>query len=138
MLRREGADMVFYHWDGAWKSLSDTGSLAVGVPKIFAADWDGTHTHLWTNGTLKGTAASTSIPSAGTRTTIGDEPGIGNYADGHIPDILVYNKTLSDTERQSVLSYLSSKYAITVAGGLKMAVRLAGRLIVTGEIEPEG
>lgn len=56
---------------------------------------------------------TTNLISIGSRTTAGR----GLYWQGNIGEAIVYNRVLSDAERQSVESYLSLKYGITMNNG---------------------
>lgn len=49
---------------------------------------------------------------AGAVHQIGYDQSIGQYFNGDIPEILIYNTALTDPERQAVEAYLNSKYAI--------------------------
>jgi hypothetical protein len=44
----------------------------------------------------------------------------GGFSDGDIAEIIIYNTTLSGTNRANIEKYLGTKYAITVAGGTAM------------------
>ena len=56
---------------------------------------------------------TTNLISIGSRTTAGR----GLFWQGNISEAIVYNRVLSDAERQSVDSYLSLKYGITMNNG---------------------
>jgi len=45
----------------------------------------------------------------------------GEYSDGEIAEVIVYNKALSDTERADVEKYLASKYGFSGMGTCEMA-----------------
>lgn len=46
---------------------------------------------------------------------IGYDSSLGSYLDGHIAEIIVYNRVLTAAERQGVEKYLSNKYNIPIA-----------------------
>ncbi len=48
--------------------------------------------------------------------TIGANSASASGIDAEISEVIVYNRILKDTERSDVMSYLSKKYKITVAG----------------------
>jgi hypothetical protein len=49
--------------------------------------------------------------------SIGTSPGLNNYWNGPIGELIIYNRTLSATELQLVNSYLSIKYGVTFGAG---------------------
>jgi alpha-tubulin suppressor-like RCC1 family protein len=76
-------------------------------------------TKLYVNGSLQGessiTATNTAVGTTGYEFYIG---ALGTaYGNLSVAEILVYDKSLSDPDRQSVESYLSQKYAISGGGG---------------------
>jgi Glycine rich protein len=94
----------------------NTGFLAV-------SEYDGTNGYLWADGLVD---SPTGKPSSGNfsinRYTIGNRgDNSGELWQGYVGEVIVYSRALSVAERQSVESYLSTKwgtpYTIRVAGG---------------------
>ena len=105
-----------------------TGWIASNVilqntPFLAVSQYDGTRGYLWGNG-LEGNLASTA--STGNfsinKYTIGNRgDNSGEFWQGYIGEVIVYSRSLTVSERQSVESYLSGKwgtpYTIRVSGG---------------------
>jgi len=69
--------------------------------------------------------ASTATPNISGPLVIGQTPGVpAQVFDGLIGEILIYNKALTDTERQEVEQYISKKWRITLAN-YKLATSVA-------------
>lgn len=113
ILRRDGADFSAYINSGAWISAVETGGVVVGAWNVLTSDWDGTNIHLWRSGVLKATAGATSItPNLVDTIFIGADNTPGQFWDGDMAEILIYNSALSATDRQNVENYLKAKYAL--------------------------
>jgi RHS repeat-associated protein len=95
----------------------------IGVARYKAGTANGMQT--FRNGTLvaQRTSASTTLPSA--PLTIGSYLGSSEFAKADIAEILVYNRALSDSERQGVEQYLSQKYSVTVSSSRQATTNLA-------------
>jgi hypothetical protein len=96
-------------------TATEPGGLAVGVWNVLATDWNGTNIHIWRNGTLKNTTGATTRANTGTSNTIGISltSAFGSYS-GDIAEVLVYDSSLSATDRVNVENYLGAKYGITI------------------------
>lgn len=77
---------------------------------IFTGLYDGFNIKAFVNGASAGSSVASPLVVS-TLYTIGDP----QYFEGHIAEILVYNRALSDSERQDVESYLGKKYGIDPA-----------------------
>jgi hypothetical protein len=116
-LRRDTSNLSYYHNDGgSGVPAQETGGVATGVWNVISADWNGSNIHLWRNGTLKATVGSTTQLGFGTNNAVGAfDPAIsGQYWDGDIAEVLIYNSALSATDRVNVENYLGAKYGITI------------------------
>jgi hypothetical protein len=71
---------------------------------------------VYVNGATNGLTASSGTPNTpgGHRFTVGGR-GAANFLTGHVAEVLVYNSSLSDANRQSVQNYLGAKYGIAVS-----------------------
>ena len=104
-------------WIGTWRVSGPIASNAIvtNTPFVAVSRYDGTNGYLWLNG-VAGTRAS----SASTGTFAVTKYGIGNQANpsgeywqGFIGEVIIYNSALSDTQRQQVEGYLGRKWGIS-------------------------
>lgn len=69
---------------------------------------------LYVDGVLAASdVAATNVLNSSGRITIGSIQTDVGYLNGDIPEVLVYNSVLSDTDRGSIYAYLTNKYAPT-------------------------
>jgi hypothetical protein len=81
---------------------------------LTAAIKDGTNESLYVNGTLVLAQSGKLAAISGTQSTGELGAGYNNtYFAGDIAEVLVYNRALSDPERQQVEQYLLAKYGVT-------------------------
>ena len=108
------------------RSLVPTVYLPNPGPVIYGVSYDGANQKMFLNGTLSATQAATGnldYTGAGTGTidlALGalSPYNLTNYFGGEINEVLMYNRALSDTERQAVETYLAKKYNIGLAAPL--------------------
>ncbi len=88
-------------------------------PQIVALQWkSGFVYEMWVDGVLMNPSTQQNIP-VGTITTalrvnIGQGPAVsGESWDGHIAEVILYSKSISENERLKIEDYLSEKYAIS-------------------------
>lgn len=77
----------------------------------------GTSVNIYQNGAGFETPYTTTLSDAGAGTynyTLGDDDTAGNDIVGFLGDVIVYEGTITATERQRVESYLAVKYGITI------------------------
>jgi hypothetical protein len=99
-----------------WRLSSVAGSgITRNVPFQTVSKYDGTTGYLWEDGTLGGSSASSGTFAV-------TKYGIGNQANptveywiGSIGEVLIYNVSLDDTQRQTIESYLAQKWGLTGA-----------------------
>jgi len=91
--------------------------VTANVPFLYVLQHDGTYVNTWFNGTQQ---TSVNIASSGTFTytnySVACRAGTitGQYIwSGYFGEILVYQSSLTSTQRQSVESYLAQKWALT-------------------------
>jgi len=103
-------------WIGTWRvsgPIANSG-ITQNVPFLACSKYDGTNGFLWKNG------SPGSIASSGSTGTFGvTKYGIGNRANnssefwrGYIGEVIIYNTSLSDTDRQNVETYLAQKWGL--------------------------
>jgi hypothetical protein len=103
-------------------SINDPDVLSSN-PQIINAVWDKTNMYIYQNGECKRILSNPSNATFSTSDTffIGVSPNsagtgalAGTYMNGFISEILIYNKQLSQVERESVEAYLSQKWNIPI------------------------
>lgn len=82
-------------------------------PTVMAANYNGASSGLYENGTLIASGDPGAQSLANFKVGI-ESSGASGFFNGHISEVLHYNKTLDSTERGQVTSYLGTKYGITV------------------------
>jgi gliding motility-associated-like protein len=120
-LRLVGAKLMYLENAAAVAAVSGNNTYLPGKPYVFSATQTNATNgvRLFQNysfdnqGTINLTPNSTNLVSIGSRTTAAR----GVYWQGNIGEAIAYNRVLSDAERQSVESYLSLKYGITMNNG---------------------
>ena len=118
-INRNIADLNDQVNSGGYVYCSEPGGIVAGAWNVITVDWAGSNIHLWRNGALKNTTGATLSSSPGLLTTIGNNVESNLLWDGDIAEVLVYNSSLSSTDRHNVESYLSAKYGITVTPGFR-------------------
>ncbi|HSH93314.1 MAG TPA: chitobiase/beta-hexosaminidase C-terminal domain-containing protein [Roseimicrobium sp.] len=98
---------------GTATTTSSATVTTVGTPYLLAATYDGVARKVYLGGVLKSNAAVSGSLAYGTVAsfTVGNHLGT-NYLNGDIAEVLVYNRALSDSERQDVEVYIYAKYAV--------------------------
>jgi len=80
------------------------------VPRISTFLSDSTNKRVFVNGTV---GANLGTAGTGTTATASGIIGNANYV-GNISEVIIYNRSLTASERNDIQAYLSKKYAITV------------------------
>ena len=99
-----------YWW---FQSLSTpAGSVAIKIPYIFTISYKTLDRKMYINGLLK----SSDTPSGRVSTVINNAVGVTNnyseFMNGYIGEIIIFNRSLTDTQRTDVESYLKNKWGI--------------------------
>lgn len=105
----------FYVYSGAsGSSVVSTSGLTTSQYQLVEALHNGSNVAtLYTNGTQIVQGAINSIPNITRTGNIGTNYShSGNFIQGQIAEVIVYNKILTDSERQTVESYIYGKYGI--------------------------
>lgn len=100
------------------RSNTITTSFIYGASfKIGCADYNGSVCKIYRNNQLGNSQSVTLVTasSAGFRLANYYPGGAAEYGDVQIAEIIVYNRCLTDTERNAVHEYLSNKYGITLS-----------------------
>ena len=111
------ADKILQRYNGAdvWWPIR----IENGPPVIACYTNDSTNTINYGNGQVTGTVgyyAEDLGDDSRIYYCLGDDMTSGDHFNGYICEIIIYNKVLTDAERQSVEYYLSRKWAIPLKG----------------------
>lgn len=95
--------------------LSSTPTAVAGQPFILEMSYDGAALDLHRNGTLLATKARTGdITGTNDTTRLGSRGG-GEYLNGRMSEVIVYEKAVSASDRLSLRRHLAAKHGITIA-----------------------
>lgn len=115
----ENANRLGYYVNNAFTNSS--GAYTAGTYEIVTMMQDTTAINMWRNNsnqisTTAGTRAST------TGIYVGDDSSGGDELNGHIAEIIVYDRDLSADERRDVENYLATKWGLTLAANANPVV----------------
>jgi len=111
----DGATMQTVN-SGASSVLNSGLSIVGYTMEDTGADAEADEAKVYVNGTLKNTSSGLTYEPDGGVLYIGGNAG-SDYFEGGIYELLVYNRVLSDDERELVEGYLSVKYNVLLAQG---------------------
>ena len=110
------AGCVRFVYNGSW-----TGSSTPSGPLFSDSDsvvcsmrYNGTNLQGWTNGIADTKDLVSGSLSVTKKTLIGIDPALGATFKGGMGEIIIFNRGLNETERQSVESYLSQKWGVVI------------------------
>jgi hypothetical protein len=63
----------------------------------------------WTNGILRASGGSGGMPGT---IGLGTSGALGEVADSDVAEIIIYNTSVSETDRKTVEAYLAQKYGL--------------------------
>ena len=101
------SDNYTYLHDGNGYITSATGSISTF--SFLNINYKSNLASFYLNGNLSSSTSMNASPFI--FNTIGSRPITGNYLQGDIAEIIIYNQALSTTDRQAVENYLHNKYA---------------------------
>jgi len=89
-------------------------TISTGVPFMAVSQYDGSTGYLWENGSPGSPPSNSSSGTfAITKYGIGNQPNnSGEYWIGNIGEVIIYNTSLSTSDRQKVEGYLAWKWAM--------------------------
>ena len=102
---------IFSSYDGT----TDESSFEETLPtmRIFTGVSDGESDYYYVNGNMHDKTDSANITSTTNRLYLGSNAALSGYfLKGNIAEIIVYDRVLSNSERESVEGYLAEKYGI--------------------------
>ncbi len=98
------------------QSLSAGGAITANSFGLLDDEWSSaSYTGRW-NG-VRGSTVSVATTTGTTYALVGAQAGPGQAWLGELPEILVFNTTLTETQRRAVQDYLATKWAVTIAPG---------------------
>jgi len=94
-----------------WSARIENGAPVIG---IYTNDSSNTRTYF--NGKAIGSHSEDKGDDSRVYYCLGDDATSGDHYNGYICEVIIYNKVLSDAERQSIEYYLSRKWAVPLKG----------------------
>ena len=91
-------------------------SIEDGPPVIGIYTNDSSTTRTYFNGKAIGSHSEDKGDDSRVYYCLGDDATSGDHYNGYICEVIIYNKVLSDAERQSIEYYLSRKWAVPLKG----------------------
>lgn len=109
---RSGTPLVqSYNWDGV--SAETTKSITLSTYNLFTSYHESGNIYSQLNGDTASTAVSGDTDDITGSLTIGGGHAPSGFFNGDIAEIIIYNTSLSATDRTTVQDYLCSKYNLT-------------------------
>ena len=99
-------------WTGSWTPSGPLFSDSDSV--VCSMRYNGTNLQGWTNGIADTKDLVSDSLSVTENTLIGIDPALGATFKGGMGEIIIFNRGLNETERQSVESYLSQKWGVVI------------------------
>ncbi len=100
------------------------GVLTVGSTTIITSDWNGSNYQIWVDGTSESTGTTSSPTASYDASYVGSDHNQGGYK-GMYKELLIYDREMTETERQQVEAYLATKWGTTlpfIPGSLTLSV----------------
>ena len=103
-----------FYGNGSWHEWNaNTPSYSIDSPNVLAVLSNGTNATPYFNGTALNTKPSNMGNSVSAGVSIGKRPNNTGYWDGLVGEVIVFNSTLSNFDRQKVEAYLAYKWGLT-------------------------
>jgi len=118
-----------------YMGVAPTGTASINETYLFTSAYNGTSRTLYMNGSQ----IVTGSPSGTKNTGVGNNIiGAPNFFYGTISEMIVFNRTLSDAERQSVDLYLTSKWQVPRTSLSKGPASVSGCMLWLDGADPLG
>ncbi|MBI2664287.1 hypothetical protein HYX10_03000 [Candidatus Woesearchaeota archaeon] len=98
-------------------SVNTNWHIFTGKVDDYVSAGDDGEIRLYVDAVSVATDAALTEPTKPNTLYVGSRDDWSHFWTGHIAEIAIYNKLLSDSERRAVESYVGAKYAIPVTGG---------------------
>jgi hypothetical protein len=105
--------------DNTTRSITQVTTLATNTTYIAANRYDGTNINQYVNNAISGTITYNNTLKSWTDIAIGTQ-GTETW-NGHIAEVIVFNKSLNEAQRHIVDNFLSSKYNVALTSNDKYA-----------------
>lgn len=105
-------------WYGSSNDLHSADYLlTAGLPIVGSYRYDdsGSGREIFCNSQSQGTHSATNRNHGSGNQRIGARPNLGEYFNGRVAEIVIYERAVTSAERQRVESYLALKYGVTLA-----------------------
>jgi len=112
-----GSPTIIGFYESSQGGQTPTTPVTVGTTYLMAASYNGTATTLAVNGAITPTAGSQPTPATAGSTSnvyIGVDYG-PNIITINLGEVIVYTSSISDTQRQTIESYLAQKWGLTTS-----------------------
>jgi hypothetical protein len=97
-------------WSGSAWTQTLSSALSLNTPTVVSAIRSNSSNTVYRNGTPSTSSNANYIPNDNTSSSL----YIGNIFDGNISEVIMFDRTLSDEDRQIVEKYLGKKYGIKI------------------------
>jgi hypothetical protein len=98
------------NWGSYSGMITDLSGFSGGVYHTISSRLSSNSHQLWVDGTLRGSVSKTGSNFTSGVFTLGGKMTTSYGLDGDIQEMIIYSRSLSDTERSAVESYLSMRY----------------------------
>lgn len=104
-----GTDKYNYYLNGSFYNTTTT--YFYTTYKMVSMTQSGTSLNMWVDG-ASGLSATTATRTATTGITIGDDSTSGDWLQGDIAEVLIYDHSLTSDERHDMENYLAKKWGL--------------------------
>ncbi len=99
-----------------------TGRAWSGTPLVAVAQFDAATVRMWTAGSTTGSSASYAFSTGTAEARVGNKVGGGEFWHGPVPEVIVFNTTLTSTQRRQVEEYLARKWGSPITPSVPTGV----------------
>ncbi len=130
LMKRNAASTAGFNIN-TYTSTYAAGTLPVNTYGVMTGRYNGENIDFFVNGLPTASYASTATISYAASPVYIGSTATGNYLQGEIAEVLIFNRALSDAERKGVESYLYARYGIGTAPQMFPPI-LSGSTIFAG------
>ena len=151
IIQRHNGQGIALQWVGSstmafWVNTTGAnGAIASGTYGVIGATHNGTTGRVFVNGTQVATMSVGAIAGGSAPFYIGSQPTPGFNLDGSLAELLIFNRAITDAERQEIEAYLYQRYNVgiqptaaapTLAGGAPAPGGYSGTQSVSVNVPP--